>query len=597
MNNNVPTVDDTVNNENQNSLNNGFSSGPNAGANGGTPLNEVPTMPNQAGQNPAIDASFPATTPPNTTTLGNAQASQMPNQNNAPKNKGTIKIAIIVIAILLIGGLAFGVYALFFAPSKTDMLKSAINDVYAGFSSSLEKLEKQKVDIDIFNDSLKLEGDFQIAGSTFAKLKDDKIDFTLGLDYKNKLMEASGKLSEKNKDLLDGKIILKNNHLYLKSDSLLNNVYDLGSYNFDDHVDLGDLENDLNSVDLPSASDIDFIVKEFKDALLNSLDEKNMKQEKVDLSINNTKVKATKITYTINKETMLKLAKNLATELNSNDNLKAKLVDIFKINKDDYQDALDAMQDEKAFDSFEGEGEFSIYATGVTHQFAGAELIVKDGGKLAFYNSGDNAYFIFNEEESNETLEITSVKEKDIYDVRITMTEDNKAIEVAKLTIRKLTNEEIDLDYDLNIEDTKASGSLKLTGKQDNKNITGKVEFSVNYTEDKEKYDVSFTANYKVTAGQKIATDNVSTAISSENITDEDMTKVKDKLTDLESSNIYDYLKDDFNFTSEIIDSLDESSNYSSIYDNQECWDNYWDALYNKQTFDGTYDEYYKAYC
>lgn len=597
MNNNVPTVGDTVNNENQNSINSGFSSEPNAGENGGTSLNEVPTMPSQASQNSYIDGSVPNTNPTNTTTIENAQTSPMPNQNNAPKNKGTIKIAIIVIAILLIGGLAFGAYKMFFATSKTDMLKSAINGVYAEFSSSLEKLEKQKVDIDIFNDSLKLEGDFQIDGSTFAKLKDDKIDFTLGLDYKNKLMEASGKLSEKNKDLLDGKIILKNNHLYLKSDSLLNNIYDLGSYNFDDHVDLGDLENDLNSVDLPSASDIDFIVKEFKDALLNSLDEKNMKQEKVDLSINNTKVKATKITYTINKETMLKLAKNLATELNSNDNLKAKLVDIFKIDKDDYQDALDAMQDEKAFDSFEGEGEFSIYATGVTHQFAGAELIVKDGGKLAFYNSGDNAYFIFNEEESNEKIEITSVKEKDIYDVSIIMTEDNKANEVAKLTIRKLTNEEIDLDYDLNIEDTKANGSIKLTGKQNNKDITGTVEFSVNYTDGKEKYDVSFTANYKVTTGQKIATDNVTTAISSENITDEDMTKVKDKLTDLESSNIYDYLKDDFNFTSEIIDSLDESSNYSSIYDNQECWNNYWDALYNKQTFDGSYDEYYETYC
>lgn len=596
MSNNVSNVNDVVNNmssnmDTNNSLNNGSTSNMGVSSSGLDAPSAMPegasvnVMPNMNAENNAFihiqnEPAEPLNANPNFNPNPVPDSSNNGNIPVIPKKNKSLMGICIAGGIVILALIAFGVYYFFFKTNPTDVLKDVINDAYTDFSSDLKKIEKEKIDFDILNDSFKIDGDLALSGKTAGDLKDDKINFSVGFDYHNKKGEVSANLLENNKSLLDGNIYLKNNHYYLESPSLLTNTYDLGEYDFTENFDLSEIESYLNN-NKTILSDIDYIVASFKDALLNSLNKDNLKQEKTTIKVNDKEVKVNKISYSITNENVRNLLQNITDNIGNNTELLNKISKLLDVKVDDIKDTLNNIKNSDV-DLGNKEWEFNIYTKGIVNNFAGIELKNKVG-LLAYYKDDKDAYGIIENKDSDEAIKlevIAKTDKNDVTNIDVKMTEDGKEENFANVVIRKFNEDNIDLDVTINIEEKVLKATIKAeTKKENDKKISGKMELSFAY----DTYDLGAIFNYTLSIGDNIADIDTSKALTSYDMTVEDETKLENKINELEESNIYKFL-DNLGIFAE--------DDYDDPYDDNDCWNDYLNSDYS-----GMYDEYYEAYC
>ena len=271
------------------------------------PMNEIPTEPSPVTTSYEVDYS-------------------------SKKNKKNLLPVIIVgalVALLVIAAIAYTVIT----SNPKNLLKGAINKIYSEFSDSLEvyddtlkELKEYKIDL---KDPISVNADLQVRGSLFDlnKIKDNKISIAAGIDAGNKKMEATAKIEESGKDLFNGATYIKDDKFYFTSDQVLNNMYyfDLNSADYSDlkesFYEIFDSINGLEQTefnmeellkDAPKSKDIDEIGKELKDALISSLNEEYITKTKEEIEINDLTVKATKVSYDLNKASVKDLMTTFA---------------------------------------------------------------------------------------------------------------------------------------------------------------------------------------------------------------------------------------------------------------------------------------------
>lgn len=512
---------------------------------------------------------------------------------NGKKKKMIVPIVIAAIALfLVIGGIVYKTIS----NNPTNILKDSINNAYKDFKDELKEYDKKKKDFDITKDSLKISGDVELTGDIFKDLKDDKISFEAGLDYANKLLEGEATLKEDGKDLLNATVFTKDNKIYLKSNNLFDNTYLLDDFDFDSEFDLEDYELAMQEVNNISTDDIDYLVKEFKDALIKSLNKDEMTKEKETIEINDLTVKTTKISYNIDKSSTKELLTSLSNILSENDEFLSKLAKMTDTEKSDIKDALKELKDSDNYDDIP-KGELNVYTTGVTNKVVKTELKL-DTITMSYSDYKDNVYILVNEKESNMKLEVIATTEKDITDIEVKLNKEK----IATFTVRQFDEEGIDFDYNINIEnEIKAKGSFKVTCKEKSKTeYEGVMEFSINAEIDGEEFDFGANINYTIQTKEKIADYDTSKAIEADDMTSEDNEKLEKALEELENSNIYSFIEDmnlDDLINNNDDDYEDNSKDDFNIYEDSECFDDYYEAAYENETWSGTYREYYNAYC
>lgn len=503
-------------------------------------------------------------------------------------------VAAVIALILVIGGIGYKVIS----NNPTNILKDSINNAYKDFKDELKEYDKKKKDFDITKDSLKINGDIELTGDMFKDIQDDKISFTAGIDYANKLLEGEATLKEDGKDLLNATVFTKDNKMYLKSNNLFDNTYELDDFDFDSEFNLEELEEAMKEVNNVSTDDIDYLVKEFKDALIKSLNKDEMTKEKEEIEINDLSVKTTKISYNIDKSSTKELMTSLSDILTENDEFLSKLAKLTDTEKSDIKDALKELKDSDNYEDMP-KGELNVYTTGVTNKVVKVELKL-DTVTVSYSDYKDNIYLLVSEKQSDMKLEVIAKTEKKVTDVEVKF---NKQ-KIATLTVRQFDEEGIDLDYDINVEDEiKAKGTIKITCKEKSSTeYEGIMEFSINAEIDGEEIDFGVKMNYTIKTKEKIADYDTSKAIESDDITEEDSKKLESALEDLENSKIFSFIEDmDLD---DLLDmNSDNNSNYNDddddfdIYSDNECFDAYYDAAYEDKTWNDTYSEYYNTYC
>ncbi|MGM9834397.1 MAG: hypothetical protein ACI31M_01285 [Bacilli bacterium] len=488
--------------------------------------------------------------------------------NGKRKKKLIPIIAIIAVVLAAIGG---GVFFYFNSKPKA-VMESAINDAYKKEYGDLSKffkdLEENSLDYDIFNDTLKVSGEVSVGGELLKGLENNTIKFDLGIDVKNEMFEGTAILTEKNKDLIDATVFGKNGKLYMKSNSLLNGVYYIDDFDFEDVLDLSELEDMMNQVNLPKAKEIDKIVESIKNAVIESLDEDEMEKSKDEIKINNEKINATKITYTIDEKSTEKFVKSMLKQLKKDDDLLESIANIANIDVSELESALEEAED-SIDGSFEGmgKGKLNVYTTGVSNDFAMIELVT-DSVKISYGSHKDNGCFVIKAESDDEEIkfEILSETKKDITTVEVNYNDDT----LATFTVRAFNSNYLDLDYDINIpeeiagDEYSAKGSLKVTSEKDGDNkVSGVFEFSIDANIAGESLDLSGKLDYAVEVGADIADYNTKNAKDTDDMTEEDAKKLQDALTELEDTEI-------FKFISELEDlDLDNLFGSSNINENQ----------------------------
>lgn len=515
------------------------------------------------------------------------------NNNQEGKKRNVLGVVLIAaIIIILVIGLGYKVVS----NNPTNILKNSINNAYKDFKDELKDYDKKKNDFNITKDTFKINGDIELSGDYFKDLKDNKISFVAGLDYPNKLIEGEATLEEDGKNLLNATVWNKDDKLYIKSNNLFDNTYVMDDFNFEEEFDLSELEDLMEEMNEVSTDDIDYLVKEFKDALIKSLDKDEMTKEKETIDINDISVKTTKISYNIDKTSTKELMTSLSDILVENDEFVSKLAKLTDVEKNDIKDSLKELKDKENYEDMP-KGEFNVYLTGINNKAVKIELKL-DTVTLSYSNYKDNVYALISEKQSNTKIEVIGKTEKKVTDIEVKYNKEK----IATLTVRQFDEEGIDLDYNINIEDIiEAKGSLKITSKEKSKTeYEGVIELSINGNIDGEDLDFGIKMNYTIKTGEKIADYDTNEAIPEDDITEEDKKKLEDALEELKNSGFGTLFKDlsldlptDDNNNDKNNDKNNDNNDELDIYDDYECWN----AYYKDENWDGTYKEYYNEYC
>ena len=380
------------------------------------------------------------------------------------KNKIAKKNITIAIIILLVG---LVIALLIYNINKTKVFKATVNTLS---NSLIEGLDNKNIDflnIDSptrFNFTFNEEDDLNDKISL--KLEADNKNNKLGLDINyNSLYDIN---------------LYHDNNIYLKSNTLLNNIYQL---NLDLDSNCGvNCDASLNDYIKTLTSSLTFNTSNLKDLvnMLNSTINKSFKgryvsTSKESVTINDNKVKLKRYTYKLNKDSI----KVLINNIDKNTILKDKLFSLFgnyfkryNITADNFKEIYNNINEEGTFSVYEQNGTIKIVDIdwgeflNLSVRPDGDKININVGGdvidlelKLSIdktnqeslikvYNLGELIYDININNKDNFLLDMKLYHEGKTYPIIIT----NKANKDGDITKGLLTLKYKDTTYDINYE-------------------------------------------------------------------------------------------------------------------------------------------------
>ena len=381
------------------------------------------------------------------------------------EKKGNKLIPIIIAAVIVvIVGATIGIYI--HSSSPKNIVSKVIEKTYEKY----DKVMNNTIDYDFSKDTLKVSGDLNVDTNIdgLEKLKNDKFTFDIGVDYKSKKLEAGLAVDEKKTTLIDIMAYIVDNKLYLDLGKDYDGLLKTDDVNFEDFlsIDLEETKNDFTK------EDINYIVKAYKNILIKSIDEKDLKKSTDTIKINGKDTKVNKISYTINDQNIEKLTKKMIEETLKDNELIKKLAKVSGKEVVDVKYELEEQQEKFTIDE-DLNIKLDIYTKGITNSFAGLNMRADKDNYLNL---------TVNKKDSNVVIKSDDTK--------------------IDLDINKLTDEEANIDYNVKYEDTKLSGNLTYNNKKiDNKRYQGKVIYYMNYNKQKLK----LTLDYKLKVNVPIA--------------------------------------------------------------------------------------------
>ena len=149
-------------------------------------------------------------------------------------------------------------------------------------------------------------------------------------------------------------------------------------------------------------------------------------------------------------------------------------------------------------------------------------------------------------------VSFTDFKNNDIYELNVkahneivTITLTYNKEQRLKFIVKEITEEKINIAYEIKTNDAKFEGILILEATMATETeMKGSIKFSCDMNLGTESYDLKVDYNYKILVGTRIETNKLDKAIDIKDFKDDDLKKVKETITTIESSNLYKYILD-----------------------------------------------------
>ena len=199
----------------------------------------------------------------------------------------------------------------------------------------------------------------------------------------------------------------------------------------------------------------------------------------------------------------------------------------------------------------------NIYSRGVLNKFAGIDIVYNKQTVASYYTDGDNIEAVIN---SGVKMVFTAEKNKEEYDVKLTVDGEK----IATATVKSYTEEKIDLDYVIYLDDEKITGTVYLTSKKEKKSVSGDYKFKIK-RESEDKY-VEISGEYKIETKDELEGFNTDKAISSDEVDQEKFINALEKTIkdDDELSKFYKIIEDAFEESA--VQKAKEQLNYNGMY-------------------------------
>ncbi len=377
-------------------------------------------------------------------------------KNDSASNKSANFIPLIILIVIVVA-LFGGCY--YFVSNKTP------KDI---FKTTIRTLKKYTANI-ATEDISKYKGTLNYSIETnideLRELADVKRSVVYGIDRKNKKLELG--INTTGDDKLGLLVYLKNGKTYVNFKSLNKTIC------LDDYDSFKGISEELevlfeNSSDI-SGEDIQYVANKAIDLLADSLVEDKISKKDSEIKVNGKKIKVVKTVYEIDEKVVEKQTKAVIEGLLKDSHSKEILK---KIKLEDDKTLYDELDDTEVNKDEIGEVDTKIiiYTTsGFSSIFKGIEIESNDS-KISYLTNNGDFDLVFDELGSKVTLK--GIK-KDDY-TQVTLDSD---FGKGKFKVRKFEDDNIDLDYNLEANDSEISGTILLKGNKDK--FEGKVSVKI----------------------------------------------------------------------------------------------------------------------
>ena len=443
---------------------------------------------------------------------------------DGPKKKNpAIKIAIAIIALLILAVVGFYCYTSFVLVTGKNVVKTSVTKVYDSVISSIDKAEKSFLVIDPSKDVVGVSGNINF-GSNY---KDSNIDLTnldkytvkydSAFDLSKGSMFLTAILDKSGSDLIDANILLKNNKLTIGSNKL-----SLYSYQVDVPNSL-----DFEFKQSVTLSDIKKLVEKAKVATINNIDEKKITKSTGKRQDKNY----TKVTYELN---IGKISKDIINAyINDNEAIEI-LSRLTSSSKEDVTKKLkDVLEDVGEYDNIFAD----IYVDNLFGNFVGMTLrnpnseetfeIDNIGGNYQFAMKGDSSY----------TLKGNYMSDTKTFNIYF-----NDNYYLVELSIKEVSDSKVNISFNAGYEENKISVNMDLDNVISGNKQTIKLGAKVKVTVKEEDIDFNVNSETNIVKGAEIK-DNSSVFVkSAEEMTQEELYEIQNKASEVLYSVMYDFM-------------------------------------------------------
>ena len=443
---------------------------------------------------------------------------------DGPKKKNpAIKIAIAIIAILILAVVGFYCYTSFVLVTGKNVVKTSITKVYDSVISSIDKAEKSFLVIDPSKDVVGVSGNINF-GSNY---KDSNIDLTnldkytikydSAFDLSKESMFISAILDKEGSDLIDGNILLKNNKLTIGSNKL-----SLYSYQADMPSSL-----DFEFKQSVTLSDIKKLVEKAKVATINGIDEKNITKSNGSRQNKNY----TKVTYELN---IGKISKDIINAYINDSEAIEILSRLTSLSKEDVTKKLkDALEDVGEYDNIFAD----IYVDNLFGNFVGMTLRNPKSEETFELDNIEGNYQFSMKGDSSYTLKGNYMSDTKTFNIYYS--DNTYSVE---LSIKEVSDSKVNISFNAGYEENKISVNMDLDNVVSGDKQTIKLGAKVKVTVEEEDIDFNVNSETNIVKGAEIKDNSSMFVKRAEEMTQEELYEIQNKASEVLYSVMYDFM-------------------------------------------------------
>lgn len=435
------------------------------------------------------------------------------------KNNKTLIILGIIVGIILVSLLTFILYN-HYKKDSIKIFETTINSLYTKLDSSLEKAQNSKEkDNNLLESTMKISTNFKINSNIddFMKYNNQEYNLTTYLNMKDN--KSYLELNAKNKEeyIINCILYYLNGNSYFKSDELIDKVLLLSEA--DNSTPLGDASEETTI----NYEEVRLILKKLKEIIINSLDEKYFKIINQKIIVNNKEYKTEKHIYTLDDKNIERTLKFIINSILKDKELLTALSNVTSLEEDMIIDLLNSYLDkiDQNYSEWETQS-ISLYlykGNVISVEIEELNLVIKYDSiddyfnlsitsseiEIKIYKSEEDIKFFMKENGAN-IFEGNIISKEDYFKINITMSEEGIPITLY-FEINHTNKDTITNSFDI---------SLGM-----NMNVLGN------------KFNVSLDGNYKTETVDEMPELDISNAITSFDITEEEKENIIIKLNDI----------------------------------------------------------------